>query len=242
MNKEMYAMPIGVPDSLRNSAESQSKPRKRRTSPKMYRSLLYFIISLPVTIIYFVFMVAGLTLSIGLTPVFIGIPLFFAVAKGMDYIVRFEQDLVRSLLDIPGRPEEYRVYTQVEGAGFWQRMKLGFQAEQFVRNAMLILGRFVTSIVFFSLTLTLVAASLGLIALPVLHQIFLQTMDLNILENSVFALFHIDWTQTEQYIAYVVAGVVVGLIGNVAIRGLMDMQRRLLFVAYDEAEPYSVQN
>ncbi|QQZ59550.1 sensor domain-containing protein [Paenibacillus sonchi] len=238
MNNKVYTMPIGAQESVQIPAQSQSKPRKGGTNPKVFRSIMYFIISVPLTIVYFVFMVTGLALSIGLTPVFIGIPLFFAVAKGMDYIVQFEQELVRSLLDIPEPSEEHRSNMQVEGAGFMQRMKLGFHAGKFARNIMLIMGRFVSSIVFFSLMITVVAAALGLITLPVLHQVFLQTMDLNILENSVFALFQIDWTLSQQYISYVVAGFVVALIANWVIRKLMDIQRRMLFVSYDEGQQY----
>lgn len=236
MNDKVYTMPMGAMDSMHIPVESQSKTRKRGTSPKTYRSILYFIISLPLTIVYFVFMVTGLALSIGLTPIFIGIPLFFAVAKGLDYIVRFEQELVRSLLDIPKPTEEQRPEVQKEGAGFLQRMKFGFHGTDFARNIMLIMGRFVSSIVFFSLTVTVIATALSLITLPVLHQIFLQTMDLNILENSVFALFNIDWTLSQQYISYVVAGLVVAVIASWVIRMLMDVQRRMLFVSYDEEQ------
>ena len=117
MNDKVYTRPIVVLDSIRVPVESQSKPRKRGGSPKTYQSILYFLISLPVTIVYFVFMVTGLALSIGLTPIFIGIPLFFAVAKGLDYIVKFEQELVRSLLDIPRSTEEHRSDMQKEVAG-----------------------------------------------------------------------------------------------------------------------------
>lgn len=238
MNDKVYTMPMGALDSMQIPAESQSKARKRGAGPKTYRSILYFIISLPITIVYFVFMVTGLTLSIGLTPIFIGIPLFFAVAKGLDYIVQFEQELVRSLLDIPRSHEPDRQELQQEGAGFLQRMKLGFDGATFARNIMLIMSRFVSSIVFFTISVTVVAAALGLITLPVIHQIFLQTMDLNILENSVFALFNIDWTLSQQYISYVVAGLVVALIANWVIRKLMDVQRRLLFVSYEEELRY----
>jgi uncharacterized membrane protein YeaQ/YmgE (transglycosylase-associated protein family) len=240
MNDKLYTMPMGALDSMHIPAESQpqSKTRKRGASPKTYRSILYFLISLPLTIVYFVFMVTGLTLSIALTPIFIGIPLFFAVAKGLDYIVQFEQELVRSLLDIPRPIEEARSDVQLEGAGFLQRMKLGFHGAKFARNVMLIMGRFVSSIIFFSITVTVVAAALGLITLPVLHQIFLQTMDLNILENSVFALFQIDWTLSQQYITYVVAGFVVALLASWVIRMLMDVQRRMLFVSYEERQQY----
>lgn len=156
----------------------------------------------------------------------------------MDYIVQFEQELVRSLLDIPRPSEEARSDMQLEGAGFLQRMKLGFHGAKFARNVMLIMGRFVSSIIFFSITVTVVAAALGLITLPVLHQIFLQTMDLNILENSVFALFQIDWTLSQQYISYVVAGFVVSLLASWVIRMLMDVQRRMLFVSYEERQQY----
>lgn len=240
MNDKLYSMPMRSLDSMHIPAESQpqSKTRKRGTSPKTYRSILYFLISLPLTIVYFVFMVTGLTLSIALTPIFIGIPLFFAVAKGLDYIVHFEQELVRSLLDIPGPNEETRSDIQRDGAGFLQRMKLGFQGANFARNVLLIMGRFVSSIIFFSITVTVIAAALGLITLPVLHQIFLQTMDLNILENSVFALFQIDWTLSQQYISYVVAGFVVALVASWVIRMLMDVQRRMLFVSNEERQQY----
>lgn len=236
MNNKTYTMPIGALDSMQIPAESQThtKASKRGSGPKTYRSILYFMISLPITIVYFVFMVVGLTLSIGLTPIFIGIPLFFAVAKGLDYIVQFEQELVRSLLDIPRINEPARHDLPQEGAGFLKRMKLGFDGGKFARNVILIMSRFVSSIVFFSITVTVVAAALGLITLPVLHQIFLQTMDINILENSVFALFNIDWTLSQQYISYVVAGLVVALLANWVIRKLMDVQRRLLFVSYEE--------
>lgn len=240
MNDKLYTMPIGGLDSMQIPAESksqaQSKPRRRGASPKTYRSILYFMISLPMTILYFVFMVVGLSLSIGLTPIFIGIPLFFAVAKGLDHIVKFEQDLVRSLLDIPRPTAEHSSDTQQVGAGFLQRMKLGFHGSRFARNIILIMGRFVSSIIFFSISVTVIAAALGLMTLPVLHQIFLQTMDLNILENSVFSLFHIDWPLSQQYIAYVVAGFIVALIANWVIRALMDVQRRMLFVSYEAEE------
>lgn len=84
----------------------------------------------------------------------------------------------------------------------------------------------------------MVATALSLITLPVLHQIFLQTMDLNILENSVFALFNIHWTLPQQYISYVVAGLVVAVIASWAIRLLMDVQRRMLLVPYEEVQQY----
>lgn len=238
MNDKVYTRPIGMLDSIQVPVESQSKPRKRGGSPKTYRSILYFLISLPITIVYFVFMVTGLALSIGLTPIFIGIPLFFAVAKGLDYIVKFEQELVRSLLDIPRSTEEHRSDMQKEVAGFLQRIKLGFHGADFARNIMLIMVRFVSSIVFFSLTVAMVATALSLITLPVLHQIFLQTMDLNILENNVFALFNIHWTLPQQYISYVVAGLVVAVIASWAIRLLMDVQRRMLLVSYEEVQQY----
>lgn len=58
-------------------------------NPKTYATILYLLLSLPLGIIYFTVAITGLALSIGLTPILIGIPLFFGVAKLLNGIVNF---------------------------------------------------------------------------------------------------------------------------------------------------------
>src|SRR5690554_6359962 len=164
-------------------------------NPKTYATILYLLLSLPLGIIYFTVAITGLALSIGLTPVFIGIPIFFGVAKLLNGIVNFEQIMIRQILGLPISPDSYTYNQQPEASGNWlMRMVRGFDGELFIRNLLLILLRFGTSIVFFVITVTVISLGLGLISLPVVHIILMNELQLDILENNLINYFHIDWT------------------------------------------------
>lgn len=202
---------------------------------KTYATILYFLLSLPLGIIYFTVAITGLALSIGLTPVFIGIPMFFGVAKLLNGIVHFEQSMIRQILGLPAAPAAYIGNQQFEaGRNWFIRMVRGFDGGLFIRNLLLVLLRFVTSILFFVITVTVIAIGLGFIALPVVHIILMNEMQLDILENSVFSYFHIDWTYNQQYLLYVGIGVVLYWVALRVVNGLMQIQRRIMYVD----EPY----
>lgn len=82
-------------------------------NPKTYATILYFLVSLPLGIIYFTVAITGLALSIGLTPIFIGIPLFFGVAKLLNGIVNFEQSMIRQILGLPSPSVSYNYKQQI---------------------------------------------------------------------------------------------------------------------------------
>lgn len=205
-------------------------------NPKTYATILYFLLSLPLGIIYFTVAITGLTLSIGLTPIFIGIPLFFGVAKLLNGIVNFEQSMIRQILGLPAVPATSSTGNQQSEAGqnWFMRMVRGFEGGLFIRNLLLVLMRFVTSIVFFVITVTAISLGLGFIALPVVHIILMNEIQLDILENSFFSYFHIDWTYNQQYLLYVGVGVVLYWIALRVVNGLMQIQRRIMYVD----EPY----
>lgn len=213
-------------------------------NPKTYATILYFLLALPLGIIYFTIAITGLTLSIGLTPIFIGIPLFFGVAKLLNGIVSFEQSMIRQILGLPAAPAPYISNEQsVEGQGWFMRMVRGFDGGLFIRNLLLVLLRFVTGIVFFSITVTVIALALGFIALPVVHIILMNEIKLDILEHSLFTYFHIDWTYNQQYLFYVGAGLVLYWIALRVVNGLMQIQRKMMYVdepyqQAQQAEPY----
>lgn len=144
-------------------------------NPKTYATILYLLLSLPLGIIYFTVAITGLALSIGLTPIFIGIPLFFGVAKLLNGIVNFEQSMIRQILGLPTPPVSY-AYNRQSGAGrnWLVRMVKGFDSGLFIRNLLLVLLRFVTGIVFFVIMVTVISLGLGFIALPVVHIILIE--------------------------------------------------------------------
>lgn len=209
-------------------------------NPKTYATILYLLLSLPLGIIYFTVAITGLTLSIGLTPIFIGIPLFFGVAKILNGIVSFEQGMIRHILGLPTAPVTHSNNQESEAGYSWfMRMVRGFDSGLFIRNLMLILLRFVTGIVFFVIMVTVLSLGIGLIALPVVHIILMNEIQLDILENSVFSYFHIDWTYNQQYMLYAGVGLVMFWIALRVVNGLMQIQRRIMYVdePYQAAQP-----
>ncbi len=204
-------------------------------NPKTYATILYLLLSLPLGIIYFTVAITGLALSIGLTPIFIGIPLFFGVAKLLNGIVNFEQSMIRHILGLPA-PSVANTSNQPSEAGrnWFMRMVKGFEGGLFIRNLLLVISRLVTGIVFFAIMVTVIALGLGFIALPAVHIILMNEMKLDILENSLFSYFHIDWTYNQQYLLYVGVGLVLFWIALRVVNGLMQVQRRIMYVD----EPY----
>ncbi|AYB46947.1 sensor domain-containing protein [Paenibacillus lautus] len=204
-------------------------------NPKTYATILYLLLSLPLGIIYFTVAITGLTLSIGLTPIFIGIPLFFGVAKLLNGIVIFEQSMIRQILGLPNPTVLYTYNHQTEAGQNWlKRMVSGFDGALFIRNLLLVLLRFVTGIVFFVIMVTVISLGLGLIALPVVHIILMNELQLDILENSLFSYFHIDWTYNQQYLLYVGLGLILFWVALRVVNGLMQILRRIMYVD----EPY----
>ncbi|RAV02680.1 sensor domain-containing protein [Paenibacillus sp. YN15] len=200
-------------------------------NPKTYATILYLLLSLPLGIIYLTLAITGLVLSICLTPIFIGIPLFFGVAKLLNGIVHFEQSMIRQILGLPA-PSASHTYHQPSEAGenWLKRMVKGFEGALFIRNLLLVLLRFVTGIVFFVVMVTFLSLGLGFIALPAVHIILMNELQLDILENSLFSYFHINWTYNQQYLLYVGVGLILFWIALRVVNGLMQIQRRIMYV------------
>jgi hypothetical protein len=204
-------------------------------NPKTYATILYLLLSLPLGIIYFTVVITGLALSIGLTPIFIGIPLFFGVAKLLNGIVSFEQSMIRQILGLSPPPVPYIYNPQsVAGQNWLMRMMRDFDGGLFIRNLLLVLLRFITGIVFFVIMVTVLSLGLGFIALPVVHIILMNEIQLDILENTLFSYFHIEWTYNQQYLLYVGIGLVLFWSALRIVNGLMQIQRRIMYVD----EPY----
>jgi uncharacterized membrane protein len=137
---ELIASTYGAPDEVAGAyRETEVKvkaamatPRKIAKSPagaffgvfldpRAYTSLFFMLLSLVTGIIYFVFAVTGLSLSLGLAVLVIGVPfflLFVAVSRVLSLV---EGRLIEAMTGerMPRRP----VY-QGSALGFWQRMGL----------------------------------------------------------------------------------------------------------------------
>ena len=216
------------------AAPPSSKVRWALFNSKTYATILYFLVSLPLSIVYVVLMITGIALSIALSPIFIGIPLFFGVAKLLEGIVKFEQSMIRHVLGLPQPPDtaSNRVEPQ-EGLNWFMRMVRSFDAPLFIRNVLLIFLKLIAGIVFFTIMVASLAVGLALIALPVVHIVLQKEIGLDILENGFFQYFNIDWTLNQQYMCYVGVGLILFWMALRIVNGLMSVNRRLMYI--DEA-------
>jgi len=79
------------------------------TDWQTYLNLLYLLLGFPMAIAYFVFLVAGLSMGLGLLVVYIGIPILIGVLEVVRGLGALERLLARAMLDVsipapPRRP------------------------------------------------------------------------------------------------------------------------------------------
>lgn len=109
----------------RHSGDIFGVPFRRQT----YRNIAYLLLQLPLGIVYFVFLVVGLVLGVGLIPILVGFPLLFGMLAAASALGRRERRLAHNLLGIsipppikPDRgPQRFwrRISTQLRDQVTW---------------------------------------------------------------------------------------------------------------------------
>lgn len=205
-----------------------------------YRDMAYLLLSFPMGLIYFIWMVVGIVLSIGLIPIFIGFPLLLIVMKSFNGIVAYEQALSRHMIGCAIPAFEKIDQGNNERAGLFQAIGREFMGGRIFQNIVFILHKFIMGIVSFVLVVTLFAVSLGLITLPVVHRVLLKAIDVDILEfeSSIWSLLGMNLSVGQQYIVYVILGVLFMVVSMHAMRLLIQLQHSMLAAFNDNTEKY----
>jgi hypothetical protein len=167
-------MEIRAPAGLfRPSAQGKRSPWVRFfgvfSDPRAWGSLLYMLVSLATGIIYFTWVITGLSVSAGLLVLVVGLPLLTLFLLSVRAIAFVEGRMAEALLGVrmPRRPRFFN-----SSGGFWQKIKSLF-AERITWTAMLYdvlqlpLGFF-----YFTLSVTLLGVAVYGIALPVTQLAF----------------------------------------------------------------------
>jgi len=132
--------------------------------PRAWGALLYLFLSLAIGIVYFTWAVVGISLSLGLLVLIVGIPfavLFLLSIRGIAFI---EGRLVEALLGV--RMPRRRMFSD-DRTGFWTRIKNLFtQRITWTALAYCIL-RLGLGIVYFTVFVVLLGLSVYLIAMPI---------------------------------------------------------------------------
>ncbi len=133
-------------------------------TPKAYTSMLYLVMSLATGIFFFTWAVTGLSLSLGLFILIIGIPFSIAFLGSVRMLALVEGRLVEALLDVrmPRRPS-----LLPEGQGWMERLKnLLTDGHTWSSLAYMVL-HLPLGVLFFTLMVTGLSLSLSLMATPI---------------------------------------------------------------------------
>jgi len=129
--------------------------------------MFYLLLSFPLGIAYFVFLVTGMSLGFGLAIIWIGLAILALVIAISWELVGFERRLAAVMLgaDLPRR-----VTTTVPD-GFLSRMKTYITDPVMWKGLLFLLLKFPLGIISFVLTITLGSVSLALLAAPLLYSL-----------------------------------------------------------------------
>ena len=138
--------------------------------PRAWGALLYMIISLLTGTLYFTWAVTGLSLSLGLIVVIIGLPVIFLFLLSVRGISLIEGRIVEALLGVrmPRRP----MFVD-KNRSFWARLKELVLSWTVWKNLAYMLLMLPLGVIYFSVFVTLISLALWLVALPIV-QIFVH--------------------------------------------------------------------
>ena len=136
---------------------------------RAWGALLYFgVVGFVLSLAYFVWAVVIGALSIGLSPIVIGIPIFVFLLGSARAICLFEGKVVEFFLRVR-MPRRTQPVEGVDHVGFWQRIWCWLRDVRSWMSLGYLLGNFPVSVVAFAVTFALTVASFALLAVPVLH-------------------------------------------------------------------------
>ena len=139
------------------------------TDPRAWGALLYLLFSLVTGILYFTWVAAGISVSLGLLILIIGLPiagLFLLSIRGISLV---EGRIVEALLGIrmPRRP-----LFSAANSGWWPRFKALIADKRTWTTMIYMIMQLPLGIIYFSVFFSLIAVSLYGIALPILQLSF----------------------------------------------------------------------
>ena len=150
------------------------KPRQHRFfgvlgDVRTYGSLLYMLLSLVTGIFYFTWATTGLSLSAGLIVLIIGLPFVAAFLLSARGIALLEGRIIEGVLGerMPRRTAFFR-----SDLGWWGGFKALIGDRTTWSAILYMILQLPLGILYFTIMITLIAVSLGLIAEPILHYVF----------------------------------------------------------------------
>jgi hypothetical protein len=131
--------------------------------PETWLGILFNWLAFPLGLFYFVFLVTGLSLGVGLVVVWVGIPILLVVAGAWWLFGAFERVQARYLLraDVPPAPREWE-----QAEGIWGKLKAHFGSAATWKDLVYLLAKLPFGIVSTTLLVTAAAMVFWFVAMP----------------------------------------------------------------------------
>jgi hypothetical protein len=133
------------------------------TRPATWLNVLYQVLAFPLGLFYFIFLVVGLAVGLGLVIIWVGIPVLLVVTGAWWLFAAFERLLATHLLDadVGSSPRPW------EGAnGVWGKLKAHFGSGSTWKDLVFLLAKLLFGVVSFTIVVALGACVAWLFALP----------------------------------------------------------------------------
>jgi len=183
--------------------------------PQTYLNFIYLLLSFPLGLIYFVVLVTGLSVGLGTIILWIGVILLVAMFAAWYGMAAFERLTAVWLLreDIPSMQP-----LDTTGMSIWQKFVAALKNPVTWKGLAFLLLKLPIGVVCFSVLVTLVSLSLGLMAAPFYYNLTYIPVDLNIGASYYQTIWTID-TLSEALLVSL-AGVLVAIASLHAFNGL----------------------
>jgi hypothetical protein len=147
-----------------NEQEAPSVPAFLRVvvEPQTYLNALYLLLSFPLGIFYFVFLVTSLSLGLGLVITWFGIPILVGAIALSYAFVAFERSMAIAMLKVEIAP----MGTAETPSGLWARLRALLTNPVTWKGIAYLLCKFPLGIISFVVLVTLAALSVALVAAP----------------------------------------------------------------------------
>ena len=158
---------------------------------RTYSNLLYLFLTFPIGIAFFVYAVTAFSVSVGLIFTFVGIILLYAFLWSLPRIMFAMGLLTETLVGVQMPTKAYKPY--IEGS-FFQRAINALKDKRIVKTFFyFLLPAMPLGIALFTIFITLISTSLGLIALPFAYVIELARGNYEVWIQYIFNSWAPQW-------------------------------------------------
>lgn len=134
-----------------------------------YLNMLYLLAAFPLGLIYFIFIITGISLGLGLLITWFGILILLGVMYIWVGFAYFERKLSSSLLNIK-IPYAYK--REVKSKSFWEKLKKRVGDSNTWKDLAYLMIKFPLGIFSFVILVTFISITFGLIASPFIYYLY----------------------------------------------------------------------